>query len=313
VLGDDGAVPHDVVLVDVGGFALARHFDGALALVVVLVGAGLAVVADFLDAVVLVPHDVAAGTVPVVGPAGLVAVGVIVEGAQPDVGGGVRVSRSVGVGPVVGGGFLGDGGSARIGQGVELGLGGDVVDIVVAHRELVLPELARAALEAAGSAGQAVQVVVAEALLGGAAHAAGRRDVHLVGEGEDVADAVVAVVEVLEGAFNVVMADEVVEPAVVGVVGVGRLDAVAELESDALLEFVVLERLQVGGDVAFALPGDAVEVAPARGTPAGAPLLRSDPSAAAGVVAVGQHFAIRQGQDHQAAEGVVPSALSLNC
>ena len=98
VLGYDAAVAYDVVLVDVGGFALTGDLDGALAACVVGVTAFFAVVVDLADAVVFIPQDDAAGAVVVVAPAGLVAVGIIGEGAVPDVGGGVRLCSGEGDG-----------------------------------------------------------------------------------------------------------------------------------------------------------------------------------------------------------------------
>ena len=86
VLGADLAVPHGVELVDVGGLALGPALDDAFAGVVVLVGLGVAVVRDLLDAVLFVPDDGAAGAVLDVIPAGLVAVQVIGIGAVADEG-----------------------------------------------------------------------------------------------------------------------------------------------------------------------------------------------------------------------------------
>jgi hypothetical protein len=64
VFADDAAVPDDVVLVDVGGFALASDLDDAVAGVVVDIGVLVAVVVNFADAVVFVRACVVGASAP---------------------------------------------------------------------------------------------------------------------------------------------------------------------------------------------------------------------------------------------------------
>src|SRR5439155_9262242 len=71
VLGADLAVAHGEVRVHIGRLALRPALGHALAGVVVGVGQRFAVLEDRLDAVFLIPDDVAARAVLVVGPAGL--------------------------------------------------------------------------------------------------------------------------------------------------------------------------------------------------------------------------------------------------
>ena len=58
-----------IELVHIDGFALGAAFDGSIALVVVFVGLGVALVRDALDAVFFVPEDGPVGAVGVLGPA----------------------------------------------------------------------------------------------------------------------------------------------------------------------------------------------------------------------------------------------------
>src|SRR5689334_7982481 len=77
VLGADLAITDGEIRVHIGRLALRPALDDALAGIVVGVGERLAVFEDPLDAVFLVPDDRAARAILVVGPAELVAVGVV--------------------------------------------------------------------------------------------------------------------------------------------------------------------------------------------------------------------------------------------
>jgi len=138
---------------------------------------------------------VPAGAVDVALPADLVAVQVIRKAALADVRRGVRLAAGVFVLPVVAGALLRDRTAACDGDHIALLLGEDVVVAVVGHRQGVVAHLVGGGLVFPFCLGQAVEVVVAEALLVRAAEGGGRRDGDLVVEAEDVADVVVAVVE----------------------------------------------------------------------------------------------------------------------
>ena len=99
-------------LVHIDGFALGTTFDETVSCIIVFVGLLVAVVEDRLDAVLLIPNDRSSCAVSVVGPTGLVAVGVIRIGPIPDVIGGVgpdavKAGGVVLVGKVIAGLLLG--------------------------------------------------------------------------------------------------------------------------------------------------------------------------------------------------------------
>src|SRR5262249_44141796 len=131
--------------------------------------------------------------------ADLVAVRVVLEGVDAQRVRRVRLRAGVGVGVVVGGLALGNG-VAAADELVDLVLAGDVVDRVVGRVHAVRVGPRRARLVGPVSVGELVQVVVPEVLRARPAdlHAdirAGRRD-GVVDDRRDVADVVVAVVEV---------------------------------------------------------------------------------------------------------------------
>ena len=160
---------------------------------------------------------------------------------------------------------------------------------VVGEVERVVANLVGGGLVLAFCGGEAVEVVVAEALLVGAAEGGGRGDVDLVVQVEDVADLVITVVQVLEGAGAGAGAGEGIEAAAGGVVGVLGLDAVAEIDAGALLELVVVDEVEVADVGARFVAGKGLE-------------------AAAGVVDVGDDLAVGEYQLEQTAEAVVAVA-----
>src|SRR3970040_1632250 len=132
---------------------------------------------------------------------------------------GAGAAGVVGIGPVVAGLLLGNGDRRGLDDGMDLGLSLDVVNGVVTHLERIGVGLVRGVLEAALGTGQAVEFVVGEGLLDRAAVLVGWGDRDLVVEGEDIADLVVAVLEVLEE--RALAGGEGGEAPGLGVVGVG--------------------------------------------------------------------------------------------
>src|SRR5512139_3994686 len=224
VFADDAAVTHYVILVDVDRFALLGGLDDALACGIVDVVVAVAVVVDFADAVFFIPRDVAARAVDIALPAGLVAIQVVVEGTLADVRGRMRVRSTIAVAPVVAGALLRDDAAIRRGDLVGLRLGQDVVVGVIGQVERVVALLAGRKLVLALGMGEPVEVVVVEALVVGAAIGVGWRHGDIVVEVEDVADHVVLVVEVLEGAGAVAAAGQIIQTAALRIVAVVALD-----------------------------------------------------------------------------------------
>src|SRR6185436_16047264 len=146
--------------------ALRPALDHPLARVVVFVGLLVAVVEQALDAILLVPDDRAPRAVLVVGPAGLIAVGIVAEGLLADVGRRVWLGAVVAVAEAVGGLMLRDRLARRLHDIVGLLLGGDVIDRIVGHAQAVAVGLIRRELIAAARAGQAIEVVVGVGLGG---------------------------------------------------------------------------------------------------------------------------------------------------
>jgi hypothetical protein len=169
VLGGDAPVSYRVELVYVDRLALRASFYHPLARVVVNVFLLVPVVEDALDAVFLIPDDVSPRAVHVARPAGLVAVVVVAVCPLPYVDGSMGFLVVVGVVPVVGGFLLGDERPGGLHHLLFLVFVDDVVDGVVAHGQAVDVLLAGGELVDPLGVGEAVQVVVAEALVGGAA------------------------------------------------------------------------------------------------------------------------------------------------
>ena len=281
MLRSDRAVPDGPELIHVDGRALFALFDDALAGVVVNEARRPPVVADGLDAVFLVPDDVA--PLAAVGgfPALLVAIRVVEKVPIADFTRRVRMRARVVVTEVVGGLVLHDGVGVWSDHDVALILALYVVDTVVLHAEGVFAPLIRRELPVARSGRQSIEAVVAEGLVCGAAELVRAGNVDEVIEGLDVADAIVVVLELLEGAGV-----ERIESPVERVVAVLGDDAVTGVHEDALLEFVVFEAGEVGvGDAELFAGGLSGE--------------------AAGVVAVGQDLAVGVGHVLEAAPGVV--------
>jgi hypothetical protein len=103
--------------------------------------------------------------------------------------------------------------------------------------------------------GQAIQIVVLEALHARATVVVGVRERDVVLQAKDVADLVVAVREILEERVALGARGEGGKAPVLRVVRVGRLDAIALLDEGALLELVVVEVLQVPVAVVLAVRG----------------------------------------------------------
>jgi hypothetical protein len=136
------------------------------------------------------------------------------------------------------------------------------VDGVVAHGQAVDVLLAGGELVDPLGVGEPVQVVVAEALVGGAAVLVGCGYGDVVFEGEDVSDLVVAVEEVLERVAVAFAGSEVCEPSVVRVVRVAASRVVSVLDEGPLLELVVFQALEVVVAEAAAYAGGRAQQSP---------------------------------------------------
>ena len=163
--------PLGVELVDIDGFTLGTAFDGSIALVVVFVGLGMALIGDALDAVFFVPDNGPVGAVGVLGPTGLIAVGIVGIGSVTDVDRGMgsdrrRSREAVLVAEVIARLLLGDGDGGRLHDRVELMLGDDVVDAVIGHVHAVGMGLGRRRFERSFRMGEAIEFVVDEGLVG---------------------------------------------------------------------------------------------------------------------------------------------------
>jgi len=125
VFGTVGPWSLSVELVHIDSFALGATFDDAVALVVVFVGLGLALVAHALNTVFFVPDNGPVGAVGVLGPTGLIAVGIVGIGSVTNVDRGMGSDRRRSGGivlviKVIARLLLGDGDGGRLHDGVEL-------------------------------------------------------------------------------------------------------------------------------------------------------------------------------------------------
>ena len=281
VLRRDRAVPHRPELVHVRGLALFTALDDALAAVIVDERRRPAVVADVMDPVLLIPHDGPPLATREVVPSGLVAVRVKGIGAITDRRRLVRAKSGVCVGEIVRRLLLRHRRPSGRRDVVRLGLSRDVVDRVVRERQRIVIALVRTEAPFASRMGQPIEAVIDKRLIDRPTEVLGCGDGDLVRERRDVADEVVAVMQILE-----VAGGEAREPPVERVVRIGRFGPIAHSKERTLTELIVLEPLHVGRRDPELHAGDRVHEA-------------------AGIVGVGQHLAIRVRHLLEAAPGIV--------